>query len=104
MKKRNSRKGWMWGILLTLLALSFVFAMVTVTQGAYTNSQRAQRTIAVYDAGGDRFSSNYLNAGNSRDNVRTLLVDSASDLPSTVVTVCNFPQSNHNLTNEQNVD
>lgn len=103
MKHKNDRTGWNRGILV-LLVLSLIFGIVAVTYGAYTNSQRAQRTIAAYDSGGDRFSSNYLNPGNSRDNVRTIFVANSLIRPSAVVTVCNYQQGKQTRFNDQDIE
>ena len=104
MKERNNRIAWSRIVLILLLALIMLFGSACKSFGAYTNSQRAQRTIAAYDSGGDRFSSNYLNPGNSRDNVRTVFVADSSIRPSAVVTVCNYQQGKQTRPNDQDIE
>ena len=105
MKKNNNaaKRNGNIPVLSVFLVLSMLLCVVAITYGSYTNSQRAQRTIAVYDAGGVRFSSNYLNPGNSRDNVRTLLVTDAAIAPATVVTICNYQQGKQTRPNDDDV-
>ena len=105
MRKKDNRIKRSRGVLIFLLLLSLLFGNACKkTYGAYTNSQRAQRTIAAYDSGGDRFSSNYLNPGNSRDNVRTLFVTDPSIRPTAVVTVCNYQQGKQTRPNDQEIE
>lgn len=84
------------GVLLVLvlaLLLGTAAGAAGIVFARYTNSQHAQRTIAPYDLGGARFSSNYLNSGNSRDNVQVIYVTSPAIQPSRAVTVCNYQQN-----------
>ena len=90
-------------IAIIVLAFSLVLGAVAVTYAAYTNSQRAQRTIATYDPGGVRFSSNYLKNMSSSDNVRTLYVTSSASKPSAIVTVCNYQQNKQTATYDKNI-
>ena len=88
------------------LALTLVLALVIVpySYAVFTNSMHAQRTIAAYDAVGDRFSSNYLAAGNnSRDNVRTIYVTDNSHSPTAVVSVCNYDQGKQTRPNDTTI-
>ena len=93
--------------ILVLVIFALLLGAVAVTYGTYTNSQKAQRTIAAYDAGGDRFSSNYLNPYNylnpglTYDNVRTVYVANTAISPGTVVTVCNYQQGKQTRPNDQ---
>ena len=78
--------------LLTLI-FSIVLALLIVgisVFAAYTNSRHAQRTIATYDASGDRFSSNDLGKGYAKDNVKMVYSADVEHNPSTVVTICNY--------------
>ncbi len=93
LQKRISVKG-----LLALMILCVVlFLLGTATYAVFTSSLHAQRTIAAYDSSGDRFSSNALLKGNSRDNVRTVYTTNVAVPASTVVTVCNYQQGNRSL-------
>lgn len=67
------------------------------TQAAYTSSRSAQRTVATYDAQGERFSSNILVRGVSRDNVKTLYVTDPTVAPASVITLCNYERGKQNL-------
>lgn len=91
------------GILLALAVAVLLASVAVVVYARYTNSQHAQRTIAPYDLSGVRFSSNYLNGGNSRDNVRTLYVTSVLVEPSTSVTVSNFRQREQTHPSDQDI-
>ena len=67
------------------------------THAAYTSSRSAQRTVATYDAQGERFSSNILVRGVSRDNVKTLYVTDSSVAPASVITLCNYERGKQTL-------
>ena len=81
-------------VLAISLALAILISVGTVTYAVFTNSMHAQRTIAAYDNAGDRFSSNQLAKGFSKENVRTVYVTNAETTPSTLVTICNYDQGN----------
>ena len=94
----------MWNkIILIVLVISLVLGAVAVTYATYTNSQRAQRTIAAYDAGGVLFSSNYMKNGYSRDNVHTIYVSAAGIPAAATVTVCNYQQGKQTRYNDNDV-
>jgi len=86
-------------ILLVICVVLALAAAGTIlgTYAAYTSSRSAQRTIATYDEQGERFSSNILIRGNSKDNVRTLYVTDPSVAPASVVTLCNYERGKQNL-------
>lgn len=79
-------------IALIAIVSLYVFAITAAVGSfaAYTSSQNAQRTIATYDAQGERFSSSWLKKGNSKDNEVTAYVSDVSKTPSKTVTVCNY--------------
>ena len=81
-------------VLAISLALAILISAGTVTYAVFTNSMHAQRTIAAYDNAGDRFSSNQLAKGFSKENIRTIYVTDALTTPSTLVTICNYDQGN----------
>ena len=98
------KKMTMWTkIILIVLVISLVLGAVAVTYATYTNSQRAQRTIAAYDAGGVLFSSNYMKNGYSRDNVHTIYVSAAGIPAAATVTVCNYQQGKQTRYNDNDV-
>lgn len=68
-----------------------------IVQAVFTSSLHAQRTIAAYDTEGDRFSSNYLLKGDSKNNIRTVFTTSVSSPVVAVVTVCNYQQGRQTL-------
>ena len=84
-------------LILSLLVSSGIF-----TYARFTNSLQAQRTVAAYDAVGERFSSNYLQSGNGK-NVRIISVASALETPMAVVTVCNYEQGRQMYANTQDI-
>ena len=92
---------------LILLVVLAVVVVISVTVGgvyaAYTNSRHAQRTIATYDSVGDRFSSNDLGDGPSRDFVKTSYTVSSERGPSTVVTINNYERGKQTRPNDADV-
>ena len=82
-------------VLITLIAC--ILLAGCGTHAAYTSSRSAQRTVATYDAQGERFSSNILIRGVSRDNVKTLYVTDPTTAPASVVTLCNYERGKQNL-------
>lgn len=101
-KKIRVRKGAL--VVLIAVTALFVLAVAAVgTYAAYTNSRNAQRTVATYDSQGERFSSNALAKGNSRDNVHTVYVSDASIAPSTAITVCNYERGKQTYPNPEEV-
>lgn len=98
--KRAIKPSFAMIIPLIAVALLLALSIGAITYAAYTNSRHAQRTIATYDATGDRFSSNALAKLPTRENVRTLYVTYnpvQTPLPTTVVTVCNYQQGKQTL-------
>lgn len=94
------------GKTIAILIVAVVLALVVTFTGvfaAYTNSRHAQRTIAAYDATGDRFSSNDLGEGFAKDNVKTLYTTDALRDPSTVVTVSNYERGKQTRPNDEDV-
>lgn len=90
-------------LLIAILAVCLIVAAGVGTYSAYTSSRSAQRTIATYDEHGQRFSSNILVPGNSKDNVKTLYVTDASVAPSQVVTLGNYERGKQNLPNAEEI-
>ena len=91
---------------LAILIVSVVLALSVAATGvfaAYTNSRHAQRTIAAYDATGDRFSSNDLGGGDAKDHIKTLYTTIENHSPSTVVTVCNYERGKQTRPNPDDV-
>lgn len=84
-------------IVLIITLFACLFLVGCSTHAAYTSSRSAQRTVATYDAQGERFSSNILIRGVSRDNVKTLYVTNPSIAPASVVTLCNYERGKQNL-------
>ena len=94
------------GVLLVLVfavLLGSLAGVAGIVFARYTNSQHAQRTIAPYDFGGARFSSNYLNGGESKDNIKVLYVSGEDVRPGAGVTVCNYQQENQLRVNDSNI-
>ena len=90
----------MWNkIILIVLVISLAIGAVAVAYATYTNSQRAQRTIATYDAGGVLFSSNYMKSGN----VHTIYVPAAGRSAAATVTVCNYQQGKQTRYNDADI-
>jgi len=85
-----------------LLILSLLVCSGIFTYAKFTNSLQAQRTVAAYDTLGERFSSNYLQAGEG-SNVRTVTVASAYEMPLAIVTVCNYEQGRQMYVNTMNI-
>ena len=86
------------------LSIALVMALLVTATGvyaAYTNSRHAQRTIAAYDATGDRFSSNDLGRSAARYNQKTMYTADPSHDPSTVVTVCNYERGKQTRPSDQ---
>lgn len=77
-------------VALAAIALSILIPVVSYAK--FTNSLQAQRTVAAYETIGERFSSNYLLAGASDANIRTIYVGTNEQTPAAVVTVCNYDQ------------
>ena len=84
-------------LLVSLLVSSGIYAI-----SKFTNSLQAQRTVAAYDTLGERFSSNYLQKG-SGFNVRNVTVESDSETPLAIVTVCNYEQGRQMYVNPLDV-
>ena len=74
-----------------LLIFSLLVCSGIFTYAKFTNSLQTQRTVAAYDTLGERFSSNYLQAGEGV-NVRTVTVATTLEMPMAIVTVCNYEQ------------
>ena len=101
-KKMNIRRIRI-GSLIIAVTVCVLVAVIFTTTAIFTSVRNAQRTIAAYNTEGDRFSSNYLLKGNTRDNVRTVYT-TGSDLPVfAVVTVCNYQQGRQTLPYENAV-
>ena len=90
-------------LLITLMACLLAAVIGLGTYAAYTSSRSAQRTVATYDEQGERFSSNILVRGYSKDNVRTLYVTEESAAPSAVVTLCNYERGKQTLPYSENI-
>lgn len=93
-------------MLITLIAVTvaLILSIVAIgTYAAYTNSRNAQRTVATDKAHGERFSSNVLRKGNSRDNVKTIYVTEATSLPTQIVTVSNYEHGKQNSPNSEEI-
>lgn len=91
--KGKHAKSFKIGILEIIVFLCVLLSVFcTVTYAIFTSVRNAQRTIAAYDTEGERFSSNYLLKGDSKDNVRTVFTTSVSLPVVAVVTVCNYQQ------------
>ncbi|MBO4732933.1 MAG: hypothetical protein J5662_00500 [Clostridia bacterium] len=83
------------GIAVILCVLLVV--LCTATYAVFTSVRSVQRTIAAYDTEGDRFSSNFLLKGNSRDNIRTVYTTGTTLPAVSVVTICNYQQGRQTL-------
>ena len=83
-------------LVLSIIMIASLIAVLfaTGTFAAYTNSRYAQRTLAVVEGQGKRFSSNCLEKGYSKENVQTSYVHSSSEPPSKIITVCNYERGN----------
>lgn len=96
MKKIRSKHIIMFSLIFVLLV-----SIGIITYAAYTHSLSTQRTIAPYDSS-EKFSSNCLRGGDVENNIRTIYVSDVgedSPNPSTIITVCNYPQGRQILTN-----
>ena len=93
-RQPNIRLGFVGTALALLLVLS---VLLPATYAIFTSSHSAQRTIAAYDTEGERFSSNYLLKGESRDNIRTIYTTDIHLPAVTAVTVCNYQQGRQTL-------
>ena len=91
------------GVLVVLVFALLVSFFAVFVYGRYTNSQRAQRTIAPYDYGGARFSSNYLGNVRNGENVKFLYVTNPLIRAAAVVTVCNYQQGKQTQTNVDDI-
>ncbi|MBP5312435.1 MAG: hypothetical protein J6112_06355 [Clostridia bacterium] len=92
-RKQSNKKKAVRLIVLAAAASALVIAgLVAAVLAAFTNSLKAQRTIAAYDEFGDRFSSNYLLKSSSEDNVRIIYTTSAESRATAVVNICNYEQ------------
>ena len=86
-------------VTLIMLAVSIVTVSL-ISFAAYTNSLRAQRTVAAYDSLSDYFSSNYLlqeASENPNTNVKIVYVSSETSNPTIVFSVCNYPQGRQTM-------
>ena len=104
-EKRSKRENRINPKLFWSIAVVCVLIVVTgaVSDAIFTSSLNAQRTIAAYDTEGERFSSNYLLKGDSKDNVRTAYTTNVALPVTAVVTVCNYPQGRQTLTFDENI-
>ena len=93
-RQSNMRLGFLGTALALLLVLS---VLLPATYAIFTSSHSAQRTIAAYDTEGERFSSNYLIRGESRDNIRTIYTTDIHLPAAAAVTVCNYQQGRQTL-------
>ena len=89
--------------LIVIIVLAVLLTVIFTTNAIFTSVRNAQRTIAAYSTEGDRFSSNYLLKGNTRDNVRTAYTTSTGLPVVAVVTVCNYQQGRQTLPYENAV-
>ncbi|MBP5466541.1 MAG: hypothetical protein J6Y43_03150 [Clostridia bacterium] len=92
MAEKNVKRKKSVLILALIATVSFLIAVAAGIGifAVYTNTQSVQRTIATYDVQGERFSSNILKKGDSKDNIKTIYVANAENAPSAVITVCNY--------------
>ena len=101
MNEGRKMKGRKWNItvvlLIVLITVLLLAGTALGTYAAYTSSRSAQRTIATYDEQGERFSSNILVRGYSKDNVKTLYVTDPTIAPSQLITICNYERGKQNL-------
>ena len=100
-QKGDTRRFAVMRVAILLLILSLLVTSGILTYAKFTNSLYAQRTVAAYDAVGERFSSNYLVAGGG---VRTVSVASAQETPTAIVTVCNYEQGKQMYPNTLDID
>ena len=105
---KNRKSEWiirLGKVLLLLAAVSCaLFALIYgVSQAVFIASQSAQRTIAAYDTQGERFSSNYMMKGDSKENVHTAYTTDVALPVTAVVTVCNYQQGRQTLPYPDNV-
>ncbi|MBR4910942.1 MAG: hypothetical protein IKZ47_06450 [Clostridia bacterium] len=97
-------KGFSIRLLWAALALCCVLAILcTSSYAIFTSTLNAQRTIAAYDTQGERFSSNYLLKGESKDNVRTVYTTNAALPTFAIATVCNYQQGRQTLPYPDNI-
>ncbi|MCR4727016.1 MAG: hypothetical protein K5753_07350 [Clostridia bacterium] len=99
MKERKGKITFV--LLIVIIAVLLVAGTAMGSYAAYIGSRSAQRTVATYDAQGERFSSNTLVRGYSRDNVKTLYVTDSSVVPASVVTICNYERGKQTLPNSE---
>ena len=104
-EKRSKRENRINPKLFWSITVVCVLIVVTgaVSDAIFTSSLNAQRTIAAYDTEAERFSSNYLLKGDSKDNVRTAYTTNVALPVTAVVTVCNYPQGRQTLTFDENI-
>ena len=90
-----------------VISLILSFALLAFAGGltfaAYTNSRYAQRTLATYQANGDKFSSNLLAKTHSRNNVKVVYTTNVELEPSALITICNYEQGRQSLPFERDV-
>ena len=87
-------------LIISFVLLAFAGGM---TFAAYTNSRYAQRTLATYQANGDKFSSNLLAKTHSRNNVKFVYTTSSDIDPSALITLCNYEQGRQALPFERDI-
>lgn len=89
---------------LIMIAIVMLLLAIGTTFAAYTYSQHAQRTVAPYESG-EMFSSNYLRTDSGE--VKTIFVNSIDEHasnPSTLLTICNYPQGKQNQFNNVTIN
>ena len=92
--------------MIALIALTVILIAAATglgTYAAYTSSKNAQRTIATYDTEGERFSSNFLEKTESKENVRTVYVTDTSVNPSSIITVQNYARGKQAFPNANDI-
>ena len=108
--KQNIKSFFERRIAPVVLAAALLLGAAIVTAGIviyaeYTKSTRAKRVIAAYDEAGMLFSSNYLlPVGNVVQNRRMIVVSSANDTPTRIVTICNYAQGVDTKTYERDIE
>ena len=100
-KREKSIRLSLLGTALALVLLLSV--LIPATYAIFTSSHSAQRTIAAYDTEGQRFSSNYMLIGESRENVRTIYTTDVRLPTVAAVTVANYPQGRQTLFSPDNI-